>query len=200
MKRFTLTWAVLLLVAQLFAACRGDEDESETPRTEQHPQSTESMNINIIIGSTTFPATIDDTETGRAFLNLLPLTLTMSELNGNEKYEYLSTSLPTDSYRPGTIEAGDLMLYGSSCVVLFYETFRSSYSYTRIGKLTNPDGLRQAVGSGSVSVRFERSTSGVESPRQSSSAPTEAYDQSGKRAEPSQKGIVIKDGKKILNP
>ena len=119
------------------------------------------MNINVTIGSTTFAATIEDSETGRAFYDMLPLTLNMSELNGNEKYCYLDTSLPTASYRPGTINAGDIMLYGSSCVVLFYETFNSGYSYTRIGAVVNPDGLAQALGSGNVTVKFEASSSAV---------------------------------------
>ena len=79
----------------------------------------------------------------------------MNELNGNEKYYNLASSLPTASYRPGTINAGDLMLYGSSCVVLFYETFSSGYSYTRIGALDNPDRLAQVLGNGNVTVRFE---------------------------------------------
>lgn len=79
----------------------------------------------------------------------------MSEMNGNEKYHYLSENLPTDSYRPGTIQTGDLMLYGSSCVVLFYETFSSGYSYTRLGQIDNPKGLAAALGGGDVSVRFE---------------------------------------------
>ena len=114
--------------------------------------------INIIIGSKTFTATLADSETGEAFAALLPLTITMNELNGNEKYHYLSTSLPTATYQPGTIHAGDLMLYGNNCVVLFYETFNSSYSYTRIGAIDTPSGLASALGSGDVSVRFEFST------------------------------------------
>ena len=80
----------------------------------------------------------------------------MNELNGNEKYHYLDSSLPTNSYQPGTIHAGDLMLYGNNCVVLFYETFNSSYSYTRIGSIDDPSGLAAALGSGNVSVRFEK--------------------------------------------
>ena len=111
--------------------------------------------INVVIGSKTFAATLADSETGEAFAALLPLTITMNELNGNEKYHYLSTSLPTAAYQPGTIHAGDLMLYGNNCVVLFYETFNSSYSYTRIGAIDNPSGLAVALGSGDVSVRFE---------------------------------------------
>ena len=115
----------------------------------------EDMKINVVVGGASFSATVEDTETGRAFFSLLPLTLNMNELNGNEKYHYLDSSLPTASYRPGTINAGDLMLYGSTCVVLFYETFSSGYSYTRIGAVDNPDGLAQVLGSGNVTVRFE---------------------------------------------
>ena len=114
--------------------------------------------IKIIIGSKTFTATLADSETGEAFAALLPLSVTMNELNGNEKYHYLSSSLPTAAYQPGTIHAGDLMLYGNNCVVLFYETFNSSYSYTRIGAIDNPSGLAEALGVGNVSVRFEFST------------------------------------------
>ncbi|MBQ7192034.1 MAG: hypothetical protein IJS00_04080 [Paludibacteraceae bacterium] len=115
--------------------------------------------ITITVGGQTFAATLADSETGKAFAALLPLTITMNELNGNEKYHYLSSSLPTDSYTPGTIHTGDLMLYGNNCVVLFYETFNSSYSYTRIGSIDNPSGLAAALGSGNVSVRFEKRTS-----------------------------------------
>ena len=112
--------------------------------------------INIIIGSKAFSATLADSETGEAFAALLPLSVTMNELNGNEKYHYLSTSLPTAAYQPGTIHTGDLMLYGNNCVVLFYETFNTSYSYTRIGAIDNPSGLASALGSDNVSVRFEK--------------------------------------------
>lgn len=112
--------------------------------------------INIFIGSKTFTATLADSETGEAFAALLPLTVTMNELNGNEKYHYLNSSLPTAAYQPGIIHAGDLMLYGNNCVVLFYETFNTSYSYTRIGAIDDPSGLASALGSSDVSVRFEK--------------------------------------------
>ena len=112
--------------------------------------------INIIVGSKSFTATLADSETGEAFAALLPLSATMNELNGNEKYHYLSSFLPTDSYQPGTIHAGDLMLYGNNCVVLFYKTFNSGYSYTRIGALDDPSGLSDALGTGNVSVRLEK--------------------------------------------
>ena len=116
----------------------------------------ESMNRNIMItvNGTAFAATLADNAAAEAFAAMLPLTLEMDELNGNEKYYYLDSSLPTDSFRPGTIRTGDLMLYGSSCIVLFYETFSSGYSYTRLGQIDNPEGLADALGSGNVSVSF----------------------------------------------
>lgn len=114
-----------------------------------------SRNITIRVGNHRFAATLEESTTARAFAALLPMTVTMNEMNGNEKYHNLSENLPTDSYRPGTIHNGDLMLYGSNCIVLFYETFSSSYSYTRIGKLDNPSGLASALGRGNVTVTFE---------------------------------------------
>lgn len=115
------------------------------------------MQINVTVGTKTFTATLADSGTAKAFADLLPMTVTMNELNGNE-IPLSGFLLPTDSYQPGTIQTGDLMLYGNNCVVLFYKTFSSSYSYTRIGSIDDPTGLAEALGSGNVSVRFEKST------------------------------------------
>ena len=62
---------------------------------------------------------VEESETGKAFLDKLPLTLDMSELNGNEKSCY-GVSLPKADQYFNTIDAGDLMLYSGNCIVLFY--------------------------------------------------------------------------------
>ncbi|WP_207632882.1 cyclophilin-like fold protein [Foetidibacter luteolus] len=49
----------------------------------------------------------------------------------------------TDASNLGTIETGDLMLYGSSTLVLFYKTFSSSHSYTTITRVEDLQALRQ---------------------------------------------------------
>jgi hypothetical protein len=119
----------------------------------QEENMTEKQTIQIQIGDQTFTAELEDNETAAAFREKLPLTLQMQELNGNEKYAY-DVSLPSDAESVGTIQAGDLMLYGDDCLVLFYDSFSTSYSYTRIGHITDPDGLADAVGNGSVQITF----------------------------------------------
>lgn len=133
----------------------GDNDNSGTENDNNGGENGMYKKITIHVGDRSFAATLEDNNTARAFSALLPMTVMMNELNGNEKYHYLSVNLPTDSYRPGTIRNGDLMLYGSSCIVLFYETFSSPYSYTRIGQLDNPSGLTSALGTGNVTLTFE---------------------------------------------
>jgi hypothetical protein len=116
--------------------------------------------MKITIGSKTFTATLYENPTVAALKAMLPLMLEMTELNGNEKYFRLATELPVDAAKPGTIQAGDLMLWESNTLVLFYKTFRTSYSYTKLGRIDDASGLATAVGSGSVKVRFELEQNG----------------------------------------
>lgn len=115
-----------------------------------------SMKINLTINGNSFTATLEDNETTRELLNKLPLEVSMSELNGNEKYYYFDEILPTNSYRPGSISTGDIMLYGSDCLVIFYEDFDTPYSYTRVGKIDNVDNLKDALGNGNVNVMISK--------------------------------------------
>lgn len=111
--------------------------------------------VKITANSQTFTATLYDNATAKAFQEMLPLTINMIELNGNEKYYDLPNSLPTNSSNPTTIQNGDLMLYSSQTLVLFYKSFSTSYSYTRLGKVDDVTGLDSALDSGNITVTFE---------------------------------------------
>lgn len=129
-------------------------DGSDAAENAAPEQETSEITITLTVNGRTFSATLLDNETVRQFAEQFPLTLNMSELNGNEKYFYMDKELPTDTYQPGQISAGDLMLYGNNCLVLFYESSSSGYSYTRLGRVDDPAGLAEALGAGSVEAVF----------------------------------------------
>ena len=78
----------------------------------------EAIKINLIVNNKTFSATLENNETTRELVNIFPLTLNMSDLNSNEKYNYLDSRLTTNSTNPRRINAGDIKLYGSNCLVV----------------------------------------------------------------------------------
>lgn len=111
--------------------------------------------IKITVASRSFVVTTYDNATARSFLALLPMTITMNDVNGNEKYRPLESNLPTSAAVPSKINAGDLMLWGANGLVLFYETFKTSYSYSKIGYIKNASGLKEALESNKVTTTFE---------------------------------------------
>ena len=129
-------------------------DRQEVTTAEQHEEK-EGNGMQIAVGDKQFPVNLESSDTVTALTEMLPLTLDMSELNGNEKYYYLDTSLPSSPEKVGHISEGDIMLYGDSCLVVFYESFDTSYSYTKIGHISDTSGLADALGTGGVNVTFE---------------------------------------------
>jgi hypothetical protein len=133
------------------SSCSKEDDKTATENITLMPNG----KIKITVNSQTFMATLFDNNSAKAFREMLPITLNMTELNGNEKYYDLPKNLPTNSSNPGTIKNGDLMLYGSKTLVLFYKTFSTSYSYTKLGSIDDVTGLASVLGSGDVTVTFE---------------------------------------------
>lgn len=132
-----------------------EHNKSQTDSTKKETPAKKMITMNITVGNATFTATLEDNDTAKAFVKQLPLTVDMSELNGNEKYHNLSSNLRADaSFCPGRINEGDLMLYGNNCLVLFYKTFNTSYSYVKLGHIDNTTGLAKALGSGNAKITF----------------------------------------------
>ncbi len=93
--------------------------------------------MKIIINNQAFEVNLENNETAKKLSELLPLNIKMTSLNDNEKYYYLNESLPQMPIKVKHINRGDLMLYGDNCLVLFYKSFDTNYSYTKIGHIEN---------------------------------------------------------------
>lgn len=122
----------------------------ETSITDNKEKENEMAKIYIKINNEKLEISLEENSTTFALAKLLPLDITMNDLNKNEKYTYLDGSLPTNTYSPKHIEAGDVMLFGDNCLVIFYKSFDTSYDYTKIGHISNLPEL----GDGSISVYF----------------------------------------------
>jgi hypothetical protein len=131
---------------------------NESIVVEEAPKDLISMkedSIVVKIGNQSFTAVLLNNETAKAFKALLPLTLKMTELNDNEKYASLPKHLPISPIVPSRIQAGDLMMYGTNTLVLFYQPLSTSYSYTKLGSIIDPTQLANVVGNGDLTIHFD---------------------------------------------
>lgn len=154
MKHACITFALMAIFVGGTSFCSKNV-KPITEETETHNNGDMRNKLKITVGAKTFSAILLDNATTTALKKMLPMTLEMIELNDNEKYVRLPSNLPANASNPGTIHTGDLMLYGSSTLVLFYESFSTSYTYTKIGRIDDASGLVAALGAGNVKVSFE---------------------------------------------
>lgn len=134
---------------------RGEPSTEENEGSKEETGGTQMQEFVIEIDGERFPATLYDDETTHALMERLPMTLDMEELHGNEKFNYLDQGLPTNPENVGSILRGDIMLFGSDCLVLFYDDFNTSYSYTRIGHIEDEDAFANELSDGMVEVTFK---------------------------------------------
>ncbi|MEX0269609.1 cyclophilin-like fold protein [Leptolyngbyaceae cyanobacterium UHCC 1019] len=83
-------------------------------------QQANSMKINIKIGDKAVTATLIDNPTTRDFVSLLPLTLTMNDLFGREKFAHLPRALSEEGGRTKTYDVGDIIYWSPSSDVAIY--------------------------------------------------------------------------------
>lgn len=141
---------LLMFAALLCSACTPADSRAEVPAAATQASQTQGAAMQLTINHRSFTADLADTPAAQELRRLLPLTLTLQDHLGNEKH----APLPRNDSRPGRIEAGDVMLWQGDTIVVFYESFDSAYSYTRLGKIRDIEGLKQAVGKGAVSIHF----------------------------------------------
>ena len=115
----------------------------------------DSFKVLVTAGGKEFNAVFYKNETSEELAEKLSFTLNMNDLNGNEKYYYFDEAFPENSQKVESIKAGDIMLYGDSCIVIFYKSFNTSYSYTKIGYIENAEELEKALGNSDIKVKFD---------------------------------------------
>ena len=118
----------------------------------------------IKINDKEFEFEFKDTEVANQIKSKLPFTVKMTNLNGNEVYYQFSGESFTPNHKAvGTINMGDIYLYQSNYLVLFYKTFTTSYSYTEIGKLKDATGLDTIIGSSDIEVEWFKANTEAQS-------------------------------------
>ena len=121
---------------------------------ENEEEENEEMKVDINIGGTNFSATLEDNAAAKEFYELVKnegVTIDMSDYSGFEKVGSLGHTLTSDD-KQTTTKAGDIVLYQSNQLVLFYGS--NSWSYTKLGKIDNLSGWEEALGSGDITAEF----------------------------------------------
>lgn len=162
-KYGSLIFIILLILA--LSACKKQTERQEnmivkptisSEASDENIQYTPIQRIIITVGGEDFQTALYDNETAKVFAERIPMTLRMDEMNGNEKFCYLEEELPVDTENVGNIQTGDIMLFGSDCLVLFFDDFSTSYNYTKIGRIENTRGFIEALTEGTVEVSFHK--------------------------------------------
>jgi hypothetical protein len=117
---------ILALAMSLsYSACRADNSmpnsaSSKMP-SEILTKQANSMKINIKVRDKVVTATLMDSKTTRDFVSLLPLTLTMNDLFGREKFAHLPKAISEEGERTKTYEVGDIIYWSPGPdVAIFY--------------------------------------------------------------------------------
>lgn len=188
-----LTAAVALLVM----SCSSGEAQAQLANS-----STMTQKMYITIDGRTESVTLIDNSATQALVGKLqktPVTVTLSSSGGFEIWGALGFSLPTSNEHIKA-QPGDVILYSGSNICIFYGT--NSWSYTRLGHI---DGLSESelrtflhAGETDISVTLSLSQpTGINDVRANKDL-SRAYTLQGTLAQENTKGIIIKNGKKIV--
>ena len=115
------------------------------------------MKININIGGKILAARLAGNATARDFVSVLPLTLSMKDLFGREKYGDLPKQLSENGPRKNRYEVGDVAYWSPNHqLAVYYKQDGESIPSPGIIPIAKLDGSTEAFNvSGSVKVTIE---------------------------------------------
>ncbi len=131
---------------------------SDSSETEYQTEQEATEMIQFTVGDHSFLATLEDNASANELRELLqsgPVTMSASNYGGFEKVCSLGTALPSNDVQT-TTQAGDIMLYNSNRIVIFYGS--NSWAYTRLARVVDEDipGLRDILSGSETEVTVER--------------------------------------------
>ena len=155
----------LFLVGCGAADTRADNAEVSAQNPSLEQESVENMQLKaesedvepmlqMKIGETPVTVEWEENESVEALKELClntPLTIQMSMYGGFEQVGPIGQSLPRED-RQTTTQAGDIVLYSGSQIVVFYGY--NSWAYTRLGKIADKSAaeLKDLLGNGDVTI------------------------------------------------
>lgn len=161
-KMLIIILAIALIV--LSAGC-SDSKETQEPDVPEETQQAENADDEEERGTTEMTLKIngeevdvkwEDNESVRALADLAadgPVIVNASKYGGFEQVGGLGTTLPSDDVDT-TTEPGDIVLYSSNTVVVFFGS--NSWAYTRLGHIEGKtdDELRDMLGGSNVEIEI----------------------------------------------
>jgi len=156
----------------------------------------------ITIDDITKSVTLADNAATKALVEKLqqgPVTVTLNSSGGFEIWGALGFSLPTSNQQI-TAQPGDVILYNSSNICIFYGS--NSWSYTRLGKIDGLTGNELSTflkaGQSNICVTLSLASGVTAINKISKEADnTEYYSLSGQKIDYPSNGIYIRNGKKV---
>ena len=163
MKKIIVMFAVLSLA--ILSACSGGkpqpsdstETESQTMEQQTAEQQTDSMEkkMILIVDGREIPVIWEENNTVSELKTRIedePVVIEMEKYGGFEQVGSLGQSFTSDDERIMT-ECGDIVLYNSSNIVIFYGS--NTWEYTRLGKIDlDDDEIAEMLGGEAVEVQI----------------------------------------------
>ena len=165
MKKLLAVLIAIFMACCIFAGCARTPAQSTTPENGNNsssdatpettiPDKETITKMYITVNGNKLEVALEQNSATAALLEILKegdLTYTADDYGNFEKVGSIGQSLPTSDKRM-TAQAGDVMLYLGSNIVIFYGS--NSWEYTKLGKIKgySPAELKKLLGSGSVQI------------------------------------------------
>lgn len=154
------TAAVFLSLLLLLSGCQASEavhdqtNGTTDEETAQPSETEENKEMRMKIGSTEVQVTWEENEAVDALREIVkeaPLTVSMTMYGGFEQVGPLGVTLPSNDVDTVT-DAGDIVLYNSNMMVVFYGT--NSWPYTRLGHVADKSAaeMSELLSNGDVQI------------------------------------------------